>query len=174
MGRGAAYVGAAIVVLGLAGTRVAMARDTPPVERLSLEELMGVRVRTPAMSSQQMETAPSMISVLTAEQIHALGLRTLSEAIALMPGVTVLQSQLGGHRIVVRGRANPNDVLVQPLKLQRFGQADAAALFARGDLRLPLEIDPGDLGGVVLRGIGDQRYRARQAVEQMVVVALKR
>ena len=101
MGRGTAYVGAAIVVLGLAGTRVAVARDdTPAVERLSLEELMGVRVRTPAMSSQPMETAPSMISVITAEQIHALGLRTLPDALQLMPGVTVLPTSSAAQRVV--------------------------------------------------------------------------
>jgi iron complex outermembrane receptor protein len=82
------------------------------LEQLSLEELMNVRVRSPSLSSQQVETAPSVVAVVTAEQIRNLGLRTLAEALQLMPGVTVLPSQAGGQRIVVRGRANANDVLV--------------------------------------------------------------
>src|SRR5262249_17495686 len=83
------------------------------LERLSLEELMGVRVQSPSLgSSQPIETAPSLVAVITDDQIHALGLRTLADALQLMPGVTVLPTQCGGQRVAVRGKANVNDVLV--------------------------------------------------------------
>src|SRR5262249_43970055 len=109
----ARHLVAALVALGGA---VAAARETPadrqppvdgaaPLEKLSIEELMGVRVRSPAMTSQPVETAPSEVSVITGDQIHALGLRTLADALQLMPGVTVLDTQFNGQRVVVRGLA---------------------------------------------------------------------
>ncbi len=82
------------------------------LERLSLEGLMNVRVRSPTLESQNVETVPSMISVVTAEQIRALGLRTLAEALQILPGVTVMQTPTGLYRVAVRGRDDPNDVLV--------------------------------------------------------------
>jgi len=88
----------------------------PPPERelgaLSLEELMDVRVRSATLVSQKIETVPSVISVITTEQIRALGLRTLGDALQLLPGVSVLDTQLGEHQVAIRGVANANDVLV--------------------------------------------------------------
>ncbi|HEY2747053.1 MAG TPA: TonB-dependent receptor, partial [Polyangia bacterium] len=83
-----------------------------PLEHLSLEELMGVQVRSATLQSQPMVTVPSVISVITDDQIHALGLRTLADALELMPGVTVLATQFGGQRVIVRGKGGASDVLV--------------------------------------------------------------
>jgi outer membrane receptor protein involved in Fe transport len=110
------HVGATLLLLW-AATAGADERhdDAPPtaeLERLSLEELMHVRVRSPTMVSQSVETVPSVISVVTADQIRALGLRTLADALQLLPGVTVLLTPSGGQRVAVRGKANANDILV--------------------------------------------------------------
>ena len=118
---GNAYLGA-VAALGVLVALDALARadessttaasTTPTLEKLSLEELMGVRVRSATMKSQPVETVPSVISVVTDDQIHALGLRTLADALQLMPGVTVLPTQFGGQRVIVRGKGNASDILV--------------------------------------------------------------
>jgi outer membrane receptor for ferrienterochelin and colicins len=109
------HLGAMLLLL-LAATAAADERhdDAPAtkLERLSLEDLMHVRVRSPTMVSQSVETVPSVISVVTADQIRALGLRTLADALQLLPGVTVLLTPSGSQRVAVRGKANPNDILV--------------------------------------------------------------
>lgn len=96
-----------------AGAR-AGADEPPPsvLERLSLEDLMHVRVRSASLTSQAVRTAPSLISVITADQIRALGLRTLADVLQLFPGVTVLPTQFGGQRVLIRGDDDVNDVLV--------------------------------------------------------------
>lgn len=111
MGRRAWRWIAAWALLAAAGAR---AGEPPPsvLERLSLEDLMNVRVRSASLTSQAVRTAPSVVSVVTADQIHALGLRTLAEALQLLPGVTILRTQFGSERVVVRGQADVNDVLV--------------------------------------------------------------
>jgi iron complex outermembrane receptor protein len=96
-------------------TAVAVARGdeaSGELERLSIEELMNVHVHSASLTPEPVETAPSVVSVITAEQIRTLGLRTLADAVQLMPGVTVLPTQSGGMKLVVRGRSNVNDVLV--------------------------------------------------------------
>jgi outer membrane receptor protein involved in Fe transport len=82
-----------------------------PVERLSLEELMNVRVRSPTRTSEAVATAPSVVSVITAEQIRLLGLRTLADALELMPGVSIVTTASGAQRVAIRGEADPDEVL---------------------------------------------------------------
>ena len=111
MGRGTTVVTLGLVVV-LAGIDARARADAREIERLSLEELMGVRVRSATLASQTIETVPSVMSVITEEQIRLYGLRTLADALQLMPGVTVLPTQFNGLRVVVRGKAGANDVLV--------------------------------------------------------------
>jgi len=111
MGR-ATHVWASALALCAAMADARADEPSSELQRLSLEELMNVHVRSASLTSEPVETAPSVVSVITAEQIRTLGLRTLADALQLMPGVTVLPTQIGGQKIVVRGRANVNDVLV--------------------------------------------------------------
>lgn len=82
----------------LAGTRApfALAQATPDesvqpaLNDLSLEQLMQVQTVTSASRFEQSSSeAPSAMSVLTSQDIHEYGWRTLADALASLPGLYV-------------------------------------------------------------------------------------
>lgn len=77
---------------------------------LSLEELLSINVTSTTLITQPIETAPSIISVLKEEQLRALGIRDLAEALQLVAGATVLRTKLGRPQLSIR--TNPNDANV--------------------------------------------------------------
>jgi outer membrane receptor protein involved in Fe transport len=86
----------------------------PPseVELFKLEGTLHVKVESATLSEQDATTVPSVISVMTEQEISVLGLRTLRDALMLMAGVTVLDTQSGGHVLAIRGVAQPANILV--------------------------------------------------------------
>jgi outer membrane receptor protein involved in Fe transport len=81
-------------------------------ELFNLDSEVGQMVQSATLTDQEIATAPSVISVITEEQIRSLGLRTLRDALQLLPGVTVLDNQFGEQKVAIRGIANPNNILV--------------------------------------------------------------
>ncbi len=79
---------------------------------LSLEELADVRVTSATLGEHAIRHAPSTMSVVTAQQIEALGLLTLADALRLVPGFTVLDNQFGDQVVAVRGVQNQANILV--------------------------------------------------------------
>ncbi len=83
---------------------VALARtltQTDELMELSLAELMRVEVTTASKTREQAEQAPATIYVITGEQIEKLGLHTLKEVLALVPGVDTSDNDFflqGGQR----------------------------------------------------------------------------
>ena len=73
------------------------------VEELSLDDLLNVTVSIAAGRVQRLEEAPSIVSVVTDEDIRRMGARTLADVLATVPGFEVLTDGLGRNRIVVRG-----------------------------------------------------------------------
>src|SRR4029453_10270887 len=73
--------------------------DTPgggaadEMELFGLESKVGQMVQSATLKEQEIATVPSVISVITEDQIRSLGLRTLRDALQLLPGVTVLDNQ---------------------------------------------------------------------------------
>lgn len=79
---------------------------------LTIEQLLDVDVTIASKTAQKQSMAPSIISVLSAQEIASLGATTLAQALRLLPGFTPI-TQLKGDRIMtVRGLALRDGVLV--------------------------------------------------------------
>lgn len=79
---------------------------------LDLADLARVRVRTASRGEDTALTAPAAITVFSAEQLRAAGVRTVFELLELVPGYTGLHGINSGRAMVVRGLAADNGVLV--------------------------------------------------------------
>jgi len=72
---------------------------------LNLEELLQPEVKT-AIASRTEESlgqAPGAVLIVSAEQIANLGVRTVTQVLATLPGFDVVTTNLGRSRIIVRG-----------------------------------------------------------------------
>ena len=70
---------------------------------LELDDLLHTTVSIAAGRTQTLEEAPSIVSVITDEQIRQTGVRTVAEALQLSPGIVVLTDNFGRGRIAIRG-----------------------------------------------------------------------
>jgi outer membrane receptor protein involved in Fe transport len=77
--------------------------DFDDFEDLELDDLLNVTVSIAAGRTQTLEEAPSIVSVVTDEEIRRMGARTLEEVLETVPGVEVLKDNVGRGRIVIRG-----------------------------------------------------------------------
>jgi iron complex outermembrane receptor protein len=59
---------------------------------LSLKDLLQVNVSTVSLSEQKIIEAPGVVSILTHEELHLMGIRTIREALTLVAGFTPLQN----------------------------------------------------------------------------------
>jgi outer membrane receptor protein involved in Fe transport len=140
---------AAALALALA----ARAEEPPApteVDLFNLERALEVSVRSATLTEQPIEDTPAVVSVLTEDQIRVLGLRTLKDALRLMAGVTVLDTQLGVQSIGIRGVANAPNVLIA---------LDGQRLNGFYDGTLPAQLQLHDLERIeVIRGPGSAIY----------------
>ncbi len=72
------------------------------------EEIVSVASRW----AQQRSKAPSIVSVLTHDDLRALGVTNLAEALQLVPGFTHRYTNLGDYDLLFRGQKAPADLLV--------------------------------------------------------------
>ncbi len=79
------------------------AEEFEDFDELSLGDLLDVPVSIASGRSQSLEQAPAVVSVVTAEDIRHLGLRTLEDALEIVPGFEVLTDSVGRDVIIVRG-----------------------------------------------------------------------
>ena len=75
---------------------------------LSLEQLLDVRVSTASRFEQSVSDAPAAVRVITAEEIHAFGWRTLADALASLPGLFSSYDR-GYTYLGARGFLRPGD-----------------------------------------------------------------
>jgi outer membrane receptor for ferrienterochelin and colicins len=144
-----------------------LATAAAPADTRALEELLDVPVISGASSSQEtVSDAPATVTVVTAEQIRLLGLRSLDEAINFLSlGMTSqnpLHSVEVGARGVLLSGDYGNHVLVRIDGHSMNEQWDGTAYFEQG-LALPLEavdhieliVGPGSVlyGGNAMLGI---------------------
>jgi len=123
----------AALFLGTSLIAGAQEADVSELELFNLEQALKVKVSSATFNEQAIETAPSVVSVISQDQFRLLGLRTLKDVVQMMAGVTVLDDQFGNQQIAIRGIANPANILVT-LDGQRLNDIYDASYF--GDLSL--------------------------------------
>lgn len=81
--------------------------QAPDLARLTLEDLLDVEIVTASRFQQRVAEAPSVVQVITAEDIRAHGWRTLAEALDSLPGLYVsdtgLYTYLGARGLLRAG-----------------------------------------------------------------------
>ncbi len=85
-------------------------------------------VITATLTQQSIITAPSTISVITEEQIHQMGLRTLADALNKVPGITLKRSFFGEELIILRG-IQPSTLSNDKFKFMIDGHTIAEPLY---------------------------------------------
>ncbi|MDC0663645.1 TonB-dependent receptor plug domain-containing protein [Marinobacter sp. SS21] len=74
------------------------------VESMSLEELMSLQVRIATGTPKSLARAPAVASVITAEELEAMGVQDIDEALELVPGLHVSHgSFIYASRYYIRG-----------------------------------------------------------------------
>lgn len=80
---------------------------------LSLEELLSVKVSISTNTLQSLSKAPSVVSVITAEDIKATGTTNLTEILQSLPGVYIRHNLFGFRpQITMRGSNSTNTLLM--------------------------------------------------------------
>ena len=82
------------------------------VYSMSLQELLQVSVTTAAKSDQSIQDAPSIISVVTAEEIENAGYSSLYQVLSHVAGFTPINRLKGDQLMVVRGIGLKDGILV--------------------------------------------------------------
>jgi iron complex outermembrane receptor protein len=73
---------------------------------ISIEELIQQEVTIATKSNQKLSQTPSVVSVITAEEIKTMGYRDIFEILQTIPGFEVNQTRLGARAIGIRGVNN--------------------------------------------------------------------
>jgi outer membrane cobalamin receptor len=134
--------------------------STPQAEdlgKLSLEELLSISVAS--KKEEPVQTAPASVTVITAEQIKALGARDLTDVLALVPGFDVRRNQEQNMSIAVRGIAGSsglNERLLIMIDGVRLGD-----IYNGGFSRSPHSLDLASVERIeIIHGPGSALYGA--------------
>ena len=75
----------------------------------SLKELMSIQVSVASKRSENMKDAPGIVSVITRDEIHRYGFRTLEDLLNMIPGFTTtreIDRLASGRGLIVRGASS--------------------------------------------------------------------
>ncbi len=92
----------------LAATCAFAQEDPTNLGQLSIEDLMKIKVTSASKRTQTLDSAPAAITVITQNDIHRSGARTLVEALRLVPGLQIGRYTQNYYAVTVRGFNNPN------------------------------------------------------------------
>jgi len=84
---------------------------------------------------------PSVISVLKHDEMSVLGIKTLFEALSIMPGVETSISQFGVKKVIVRGFDNPNNFTFDKTRLLIDGVLIETAFLSNTSTFLEMPVD---------------------------------
>ena len=117
------------IFVSLSNEGVAQARDSIPLalKKLSLEELMNIEVISVLKRPEKLTGAASAIQVITRQDIHNSGAKTLAEALRLAPNLQVAQVNSSQWAITARGF---NNVLANKLLVLIDGRTVYTPLYA--------------------------------------------
>jgi len=110
-------------------------------------------------SSLNVDDTPSVISVLKHEELQLLGIKTLFEALSILPGVETSINQIGTKKVIIRGHDNPNNFTFDKAKLLVDGVSIEMGIFGNSSFYLDLPIDVIERIEI-LRGPGSALYGA--------------
>src|SRR5579871_122155 len=94
----------------------AAAQQTPDLSQATLEELMNIKVVSASKHLQSAETAPSLVTVVTAYQIKKHGYRTVADILSSVGGFYITYDRLYSS-VRMRGFGLPDDSNVRILVL---------------------------------------------------------
>ena len=102
--RSAASLGGALLLLSLLGAGVALGAEEADTEiaDLELEDLFAMEVTSLTLSAQRFQDTPAAIFVLTGEDIRRSGVRSIPEALRMVPGLQV--ARLSGNKWAISAR----------------------------------------------------------------------
>ena len=92
-----------VTLLSLSTPLLALA-ETKDLTNMSIEDLMDVEITSVAKKEQSVRTAPAAVFVLSNEDIRRSTAQTLSEALRMVPGLTV--ARVDGNRFSVGARGS--------------------------------------------------------------------
>ena len=97
----------ATIALGAAGAAGAapatVALADQDLTQLSLEELLDVQVTSVSKHAEPLRHAAAAVTVITGEEIHRTGARTLAQALRLVPGLQVNRTSAHSYTVTSRG-----------------------------------------------------------------------
>ena len=104
------------ILLGLIQTQTVYADDNANMDRLlslSMEELMKLKVNISTKTQQTLSKVPSVVTLITAEDIQATGATNLTDILQSVPGIYV-QNNLFADRPMVtfRGASSPHTLIM--------------------------------------------------------------
>ena len=105
-------------ILALAVASLALAAGEEPsqdLRQMSLEEILKVKLTVATRTETTLEEAPSVVSVITAEDIRRMGARDLRDVIRTVPGFELGIRSLGYPEFGLRGIMTDNSEKVQIL-----------------------------------------------------------
>jgi outer membrane receptor for ferrienterochelin and colicins len=73
------------------------------IASFSLDELLNVEIVVAGKKAQKLSEAPAIVSVLTGDEIRDMGVNTLHEALAYIPGVDITDTYFGFTTVNFRG-----------------------------------------------------------------------
>lgn len=95
------------LILGFSSSSFAQ-KDAASLGNLSIEDLMKIEVTSASKKAQPLDSAPAAITVITQDDIHRSGARTIVEALRLVPGLQIGRYTQNYYAVTVRGFNNPN------------------------------------------------------------------
>src|SRR5690606_21806036 len=99
------------------------------LKKLTLEELMNIEVISVSKTPEKLTAVASAIQVITQEEIHQSGAKTLPEALKLAPNLQVAQVNASQWAISARGF---NNVLANKLLVLMGGRSVYTPVYAGG------------------------------------------
>ena len=106
----------AITFLGLCQALTADANSNASLERLlslNVEDVMAIKVKISTNTEQTLSKAPSVVSVITAEDIRATGATNLTEVLQTVPGIYIRPNLFGFRpHVTFRGAATSHTLMM--------------------------------------------------------------